>query len=54
LALAFGLVVGNLPLVLAALQGGGGFRLHVFASVLGLVGAAAFWLISIRGHDFSR
>ena len=53
-ALAFGLAVGNLPVVLAALRGGGGFRLHVFASVLGLVGAAAFWLISIRGHDFSR
>jgi hypothetical protein len=34
--------------------GGGGFRLHTFASVLGLPGAAAFWFISVRGRDFSR
>lgn len=54
LALAFGLVVGNVPVVIAALRGGGGFRLHVLASVLGVAGAAVFWLISIRGHDFGR
>ena len=54
LALCFGLGFGNLPFaVLVALSGGNAdlLRGHAFASVVGLVGAAAFWLIAIRGSD---
>lgn len=54
LALIFGLAFSNFPVVYAMAGGGGGIRMHVFASVLGLVGAAVFWFISIRGRDFSR
>ena len=54
LSLIAGLAFSNFPVVLAMAGGGGGLRMHVFASVLGLVGAAVFWLISIRGRDFSR
>jgi hypothetical protein len=54
LALVFGLAFSNVPVLLAAAGGGGGTQLHVFASLLGLSGAAAFWFISIRGRDFSR
>lgn len=56
-ALFFGLGFGNLPIVLATLFFGGNWNLlrtHAFASLTGVSGAAAFWLISIRGRDFSR
>lgn len=56
-ALLFGLAFGNLPIVLGALLLGGNWsllRTHAFASLIGVTGAAAFWLISIRGRDFSR
>ena len=55
--LFFGLGFGNLPIVLATLFFGGNWNLlrtHAFASLIGVFGAAAFWLISIRGRDFSR
>ena len=58
-ALLFGLVFGNLPVVLGTLLSGGSgaagpLRPLVMASILGVVGAAVFWAISIRGRDFSR
>ena len=54
LALCLGLMFSNLPVLYVMAGGGGGLRLHAFASVLGLVGSAAFWLIAIRGRDLSR
>jgi len=58
-ALAFGVGFGNLPIVLGTvLSGGAGagglLRTHLFASLIGVTGAAVFWIISIRGRDFSR
>jgi hypothetical protein len=58
-ALLFGLGFGNLPVVLGTvLIGSYGpsslLRGVAFASLIGLTGAAAFWVISIRGRDFSR
>ena len=55
-ALFFGLAFGNLPIVLATLFFDGNWNLirtHAFASLVGVAGAATFWLISIRGRDFS-
>jgi hypothetical protein len=54
LALMFGMAFSNFPVLLAMAGGGGGLKLHAFASLLGLIGATAFWFISIRGRDFSR
>jgi hypothetical protein len=56
-ALLFGLAFGNLPMVLGTLFFDGNWNLlrtHAFGSLTGISGAAAFWLISIRGRDFSR
>lgn len=59
-ALVFGVGFGNLPVALGtALTGGvhgpaGALRAIAFASLVGMAGAAAFWVISIRGRDFSR
>jgi hypothetical protein len=56
-ALLFGLAFGNLPAVLAVVVAGGArdvVRLHAFVSLIGLVGAAAFWTISVRGGGLSR
>ena len=68
-ALLFGLALGNLPVAIAGLASAVQ-RLFLaasspanlwaaigtvgFASLLGLTGAAVFWAISIRGHDFSH
>jgi hypothetical protein len=52
--LVFGLGFGNLPYVLLAAAAGGAYGLPgrvrgiVFASLLGLSGAALFWIIAIR------
>lgn len=57
-ALLFGLGFANLPVVFGTVSTGGGYgpegalRAVAFASLVGLTGAAAFWLISIRGSDF--
>ena len=56
-ALLFGLGFGNLPMVLGTVLLGGNWslvRTHAFGSLVGVAGGAAFWLISIRGRDFSR
>jgi hypothetical protein len=58
-ALVFGVGFANLPVLLGALTAGvygpaGGLRAIAFASLIGVAGAAAFWVISIRGRDFSR
>ena len=50
----FGLGFGNLPVVLGTvLSGGSGpaglLRAHAFGSLLGVTGAAVFWLVSVRG-----
>lgn len=58
--LGFGLVFGNLPVVLGTALTGGGYgpagllRGLAFASVIGAIGAAAFWLIAIRPGFASR
>jgi hypothetical protein len=57
LCLAIGLGLANLPVVVATLSGGatsGLLRLHAFASLIGASCAAAFWVVAIRGRDFSR
>ena len=52
--LLFGLAFGNLPYVLLALAAGGTYGLSglvsglAFSSLLGLTGAAAFWVIAVR------
>jgi hypothetical protein len=52
--LIFGLVLGNLPYVLFGIAAGGTYGLTgllrgvTFSSLIGVVGAALFWLISIR------
>ena len=51
--LLFGLAFGNLPLILGAVSGGtygvdGAVRGVAFASLLGVAGAAAFWVIAVR------
>jgi len=58
-ALIFGVAFGNVPIVVGTVLGGrpgpAGFtRSHAFASLIGVSGGLAFWLISIRGRDFSR
>jgi len=56
-ALLFGVGFANLPVVLGTILSGGNWSLlrsHAFASLIGVAGAAAFWVISIRGRDFSR
>ena len=52
-ALLFGLGFANLPVVVGTVLAGGdgaagAFRGFAFASLIGLTGAAAFWLISLR------
>jgi hypothetical protein len=55
-SLRFGLLLANIPVVLMTLATGGGYglagfaRAVLFASLLGLSGAAVFWAISIRGR----
>jgi ABC-type Co2+ transport system permease subunit len=59
-ALLFGLGFANLPVVLGTVLTRGGYgvagvlRGLAFASLIGLAGTAAFWVISIRGRDISR
>ena len=57
--LLFGAGFGSLPIVVVNVLGGGYglmpfFRSAVFASLVGASGAAVFWVISIRGRDFSH
>jgi len=57
--LIFGVAFGNLPIVIGTVLGGSYglmpfLRSVVFASLVGLTGAAVFWAISVRGRDFSR
>lgn len=55
--LGFGLGFANLPIAFGTVLTGGGYgpagllRGSVFASVIGVLGAAAFWLIVIRGRE---
>jgi hypothetical protein len=59
-ALMFGLGFGNLPIVIGTILTQGGYGLEgvvrgiVFASLIGLTGATAFWIIAIRSQDSSR
>ena len=58
-ALLFGLGFANVPVVVGAAAAGvygpsGALRAVVFASLIGVSGAAVFWGVSIRGRDFSR
>jgi len=51
--LLFGFAFGNVPFVIGAAGAGvhgsaGGLRAFAFSSVLGLVGAATFWVIALR------
>lgn len=54
-ALLFGLALADIPLLLGYLFAGtygvtATLRSLTFASLIGLAGAAAFWMISLRGH----
>jgi hypothetical protein len=60
-ALRFGLGFGILPYVLLGVAAGGKtygpsgvLRGLLFSSVLGLIGAAVFWLIALRSHRVPR
>jgi len=59
-ALLWGLGFGNFPLVLGTVLTGGGYGLAafirgvVFSSLIGLAGAAVFWVISIRPYKLNR
>jgi len=59
-ALLIGLGFANSPVVLGTVLTSGGYgaegalRGLVFASLIGLSGATAFWVISIRGRDLRR
>lgn len=57
--LLFGVGFGNLPIVIGTVLAGSYgpipfLKSIVFASLVGVTGAAVFWAISIRGRDFSR
>jgi hypothetical protein len=58
--LLLGLLIANLVVLIpVAMTGGGrGFettvRLMILASLLGTVGAAVFWRVSLRGYDFRQ
>jgi hypothetical protein len=59
LALLFGLAFGNLPVVLGRVLAGGygvagALRGHAFASVIGLTGAAGFWVIAVSRREVIR
>ncbi|HEX7020556.1 MAG TPA: hypothetical protein VF159_11115, partial [Gemmatimonadaceae bacterium] len=54
-ALAFGLAFGNAPFLIGALLAGtygvaGFIRGIAFSSLLGVIGAAVFWWIALRGR----
>lgn len=57
-ALLCGLAIGNVPVAIGGALAGfaepGAVGAVVFASLIGVTGAAVFWAISIRGRDFSR
>jgi hypothetical protein len=56
--LMFGIGFGNLPYILLAIVAGGTYGLAgllrgvLFASLLGMAGAASFWVIAIRPQKF--
>jgi hypothetical protein len=57
--LLFGLGFANVPVVVGTVLVGsdraaGAFRGCAFASLIGLTGAATFWLISLRERDLNR
>jgi hypothetical protein len=68
-ALLYGLAIGNLPFAIGAVLSGlqrillsasrpvepwAAVGTVLFGSLIGAAGAAVFWVISIRGRDFSR
>ncbi|HUR19913.1 MAG TPA: hypothetical protein VMZ90_03840 [Vicinamibacterales bacterium] len=58
-ALLWGAGFGSLPIVIGTVLGGSYglmpfVRSAVFAALVGITGAAVFWMISVRGRDFSH
>lgn len=57
-SLLFGLAFGNVPVALGGTSAGfhglsGAFRAIAFASVIGITGAAVFWVISLRTAGYN-